>query len=131
MFQLIQQSGPFGQLICVLGLVNLALSGWVLASLLGSPGAGGARSLQGRINAILFWGAVGALAGLLGQASGLYLASRAVSVASEISPYIVMEGLAVSFLPTLMGFLLLLASALVWWGFRSLHARRVGFPVSV
>jgi hypothetical protein len=77
-FDIIRQSGPFGLVLCVLVLLNLGLVGWTLVQLLGSEGR--ARpALRNRINTILFWGVMGALVGLLGQASGIYLASRAVA----------------------------------------------------
>lgn len=129
MLQVVQESGVFGLLIVALVIVNLALVISSLASLLGSatetpPG------LPNRVNSVLFWGAIGLLAGLLGQVTGLYLGSRAISVASEVSPNLVMEGLAISFLPTIMGLMFLLGSALAWWGLRYLCARRMPLQVS-
>jgi biopolymer transport protein ExbB/TolQ len=62
--------------------------------------------------------------GLLGQANGIYLALRVISRAPEISPPVVVEGFAISFLTTIMGFLLLLGSALAWMGLRTLHGRK-------
>ena len=124
MFEIIQLSGPWGIFLSALILLNLGLVGWCLKSLLDSDGAVG-PALKNRINAILFWGAIGALVGLLGQANGIYLALRTISRAPEISPPIVVEGFAISFLTTIMGFLLLLGSALAWMGLKSLHGRRL------
>jgi biopolymer transport protein ExbB/TolQ len=81
------------------------------------------QSLKNRINALLFWGAVGAVVGLLGQASGIYAALRAISTASEISPPIVMEGFAISFLTTMMGLMIFLGSGLAWMGLRGMYNR--------
>ncbi len=125
MFEVIQRSGPYGVLICILVLLNLGLVAWALAQLLGSNGRIG-PTLKNRINAVLFWGLIGAVVGLLGQANGIYLALRVVSQAPEISPPVVMEGFAISFLTTIMGFLLLLGSSLAWMGLRTLHGRRLG-----
>ena len=123
MFDIIRLSGPWGAILSALILLNLGLVGWSLYTLLGSGGeAGGA--LRNRINAILFWGAIGAVVGLLGQANGIYLALRVMGRAPEISPPVVVEGFAISFLTTIMGFLLLLGSALAWMGLRTLHGRR-------
>lgn len=124
MFEIIQQSGPWGIVLSALILLNLGLAGWCLFSLLGSEGRPG-PALGNRINAVLFWGAFGAVVGLLGQANGIYLALRAISRASDVSPPIIMEGFAISFLTTIMGLLLLLVSALAWMGLRSLYGRRL------
>ena len=123
MIDIIRLSGPWGVVLSALILLNLGLVGWSLTSLLSSDGkVGGA--LRNRINAILFWGAIGAVVGLLGQANGIYLGLRAISRAPAISPPIVVEGFAISFLTTIMGFLLLLGSALAWMGLRTLYGRR-------
>ena len=124
MFDTILDSGPFGVILVLLVLLNLALVVWTLVQLFGSEGSV-KPALRNRINAILFWGAVGGVLGLLGQANGIYLALRAISRAPEISPPIVMEGFAISFLTTIMGFVLLLGSALAWMGLRSLHGRKL------
>ena len=124
MFEIIQLSGPWGIFLSALILLNLGLVGWCLKPLLDSDGAVG-PALKNRINAVLFWGAIGALVGLLGQANGIYLALRTISRAPEISPPIVVEGFAISFLTTIMGLLLLLGSALAWMGLKSLHGRRL------
>ena len=124
MFDIIRASGPFGVIIVLLVLLNLGLVVWTLVQLLGSEGPG-SPALRNRINAVLFWGAVGGVLGLLGQANGIYLALRVISRAPEVSPPIVMEGFAISFLTTIMGLVFLLGSALAWMALRTLHIRRV------
>jgi biopolymer transport protein ExbB/TolQ len=122
MFDFINASGPYGLLICGLGLLNLGLVGWILLKLLGdrlerSP------ALEGKINAVLFWGAIGAVLGVLGQANGIYLSLRVIRAATEISPNVVAEGFAVSFTTTIMGLLLLLFSGLAWMALRGWYRR--------
>ena len=124
MFEIIQLSGPWGIVLSALILLNLGLAGWCLLSLLNADGNIG-PALKNRINAVLFWGAIGAVVGLLGQANGIYMALRTISRAPDISPPIVMEGFAISFLTTIMGLLLLLGSALAWMGLKSLHGRKL------
>jgi biopolymer transport protein ExbB/TolQ len=102
--------------------LNLGLAVWSLASMLSSSTRLG-PSLKNRINALLFWGAFGAVVGFLGQASGIYSALRAISAASEISPPIVMEGFAISFLTTIMGLVIFLGSGLAWMGLRGMYNR--------
>lgn len=123
MFEILTLSGPWGILLSGLFLLNLGLAGWCGVSLMRTEGTIDLR-LRNRINSILFWGAFGAVVGLLGQANGLYLAARAISRAPDISPPIVMEGFATSLLTTIMGLLLLLGSGLAWIGLRALHTRR-------
>lgn len=117
-------SGPWGIALSALFLLNIGLLIWTLVSLFASEGGAGS-ALKNRINAILFWGAFGAGVGILGQINGIYMALRAMSVAPEISPPVVMEGFAISFLPTIAGLMLLLVSGLAWLALRSLHGKRV------
>ncbi len=124
MIDLIRFSGPWGIFITLLIVVNLALAGWSLLSMLSSdqrPGPGVKR----RIDAILFWGAIGAVAGVLGQVMGIYLALQAIRAAPEISPPVIMEGFSISFLTTIAGLFLLLGSGVVWMGLRALFSRKM------
>jgi len=66
------------------------------------------------VHAILFWGVIALVIGVLGQSTGLYNALTAISRASEISPHIVAQGIAQSFTTTLAGFMILLGSAIAW-----------------
>ncbi|MGD2124103.1 MAG: MotA/TolQ/ExbB proton channel family protein [Gemmatimonadota bacterium] len=124
MFEFIRSSGPWGIVLTLLFLLNIGLVIWSLATLVGRNGKVG-PALRSRINSILFWGVFGAAIGLLGQATGIYLALRAVSAAPEISPPVVMEGFAISFLTTIAGLLLLLGSGLAWMVLRSMYGKRV------
>ncbi|MFC1661184.1 MotA/TolQ/ExbB proton channel family protein [Gemmatimonadota bacterium] len=130
MFDFIRGSGPYGLLICGLVLLNLGLVGWILVKLLGN-GGGRSQALEGKINAVLFWGGIGAVLGVLGQVNSIYLALREILSASDISPNVIAEGFAISFTSTIMGLLLLLFSALAWMGLRGLYNRttRVAVPI--
>ncbi|MBT8397793.1 MAG: hypothetical protein HKO65_09950 [Gemmatimonadetes bacterium] len=129
MIDLIRFSGPWGIFLTVLIVVNLVLAGWSLMSLLG-PGPIPGPGVKRRIDAILFWGLMGAVAGILGQVMGIYLALQAIRAAPEISPPVVMEGFSISFLTTIGGLFLLLGSGVVWMGLRALLNRKmtVGVP---
>jgi hypothetical protein len=76
------------------------------------------------VNGILFWGAFAAVLGLLGQTVGIYIALTAIRAASEVAPWIVVEGFMVSFTSTLLGLLILTVASLVWYGLKS-WGRRV------
>ena len=123
MFQFINSSGHYGLLIAGLMLLNLALVAWILLKLFGG-GEGPDKALEGKINAVLFWGGIGAVLGVLGQVNGIYLALRIILAASEISPSVVAEGFAISFTSTILGLGLLLFSALAWMALRSLYRRQ-------
>lgn len=122
MSEFIQLTGPWGVILTALIFLNLGLAAWSLVSMLSRDGKVG-PSLRNRINAVLFWGVFGAVVGLLGQASGIYAALRVVSRASEISPPIVMEGFAISFLTTILGLAIFLGSGLAWMGLRGMYNR--------
>jgi biopolymer transport protein ExbB/TolQ len=67
------------------------------------------------IDSIIFWGVVTLTTGILGQILGIYTALRAISAAADISPTIIMNGFAISFLTTIYGFYVFLVSALIWY----------------
>ena len=118
MLEIIHKSGPFGVLIVGLAILNLGLVGWNLLELSSSSSSRN-PALGTRINAVLFWGLIGAVLGILGQANGIYLGLSAILEAPAINPALVAEGFALSFLTTIEGFLLLFLSALAWMALRS------------
>jgi len=70
------------------------------------------------LNAILFWGGVTVLTGMIGQLSAIWELLRAVMEAPDISPQILLVGFLSSFSPTLFGLVVGLFSALAWWAMR-------------
>ena len=119
--------GPWGIILLVLILVNVCLVGWSVVKL-STNGHHKNPSLEGKINAVLFWGAMGAVLGVLGQLNGIYLALRVILAAAEIDPAVVAEGFAISFLPTLFGLALLAGSALAWFVLRAVYGRMTRVP---
>ncbi len=80
--------------------------------------------IEHTINAVLFWGCVAAVVGVLGQFHGIYQALKVISMAPAVSPPIIWGGLAVSFSSTLAGLAILLVAALLWATLRGgLHRR--------
>ena len=73
------------------------------------------RKLEAGLHAILFWGAVSAVLGVLGQLTGIYNALGAIMRAKEISPSVIAQGFAQSFTTTIFGLEILLVSAIVWF----------------
>jgi uncharacterized membrane protein len=73
------------------------------------------RKLEGGLHAILFWGAVSAVFGVLGQYTGIYKALSVIMKAKQISPNLVAQGFAESFTTTIFGLGILLISAIAWF----------------
>ncbi len=78
------------------------------------------------INAILFWGALAAVIGFLGQHTGLYHAMSAIARAKAIAPNLVAMGFAESLTTTIAGMTVLVFSALAWFGLGAWHRRAHG-----
>ena len=72
---------------------------------------------------ILALGALNAVMGFLGTATGISLAASAIASASSISPPIVWEGMKVALSTTVFGLLLLALALVAWLVFRTLEAR--------
>ena len=113
MFVFFQKCGPYGWLLLAMTVTNTVLFILTVMKLLGDrerpvPG------LQHRLNAILFWGVIAAVTGLLGQYHGIYNALNAIMRATEISPSVIAMGFAESFTTTLWGLVLCVVSAVVW-----------------
>jgi biopolymer transport protein ExbB/TolQ len=70
--------------------------------------------LAAGVDAIVFWGGVAAVLGVLGQLTGIYKALQVIIRASEISPRVIAMGFAQSFTTTIAGLVILLGSAVAW-----------------
>lgn len=66
------------------------------------------------LHAVLVWGALCALLGVLGTVVGMSLAARAVESASTVSPSLLWGGLRVALTTTVFGLLLLTLAVLSW-----------------
>lgn len=81
---------------------------------------GGAKELppyrlEKGLHAILFWGIVALLVGVLGQHTGMYNALSVISRASELSPQVIAMGLAQAISTTIFGLLILIVAAIAWF----------------
>ena len=120
----IKQMGPFGYLMIIISVVLVALSikkAFDLFARTDRPAA----ELERGIHAILFWGVIALVLGLLGQVSGIYNALNAIYRATEIDPRIIFMGFAQSFTTTLYGLWVLLLSSIVWFAFFMRYKRLV------
>ena len=110
----IKQMGPFGYLMIIISIVIAALAIKKAADLFSGRERAEA-DLERGLHAILFWGVIAAVLGILGQVTGIYNALNAIYRATEIDPRIIFMGFAESFTTTLYGLTTLLVSAIVWF----------------
>jgi len=75
--------------------------------------------LEKGINAILFFGFLSLICGILAQITGIYIALGEIIRATDISPQITMMGFRQSFTPTLFGLWILIIAAVSWFMLRS------------
>ena len=84
--------------------------------------------LEPGINAIIFWGGISAVLGIFAHFSGVYQAMIAISAANDISPAIVAMGYAFSLITILIGLLIFMVSAVIWflyrWRYKSIISMR-------
>lgn len=80
------------------------------------PGAWGDVGTKVWLDAILFWGAFGLIAGALGTVVGMVLAAQSIETAGEVSTALVWGGIKLALLSTALGLLILAVSSLVWFG---------------
>jgi biopolymer transport protein ExbB/TolQ len=114
MVSYIQKMGPFGPLLLVLAVVIAVLSIKKAIDLFARTGLTHDQLGSG-LHAILFWGAVSAALGVLGQLSGVYRALNVISTAREIDAKIVAMGFAESLTTTIFGLVVLVVSAIIWF----------------
>lgn len=110
-------------LICAALMVALAVRGFLR---LDRGEAADPRTTTG-IDAVLFWGAFGAVVGLLGTLGGIAQAAGAIERAGGVDAGLAWGGLRVALHPLLMGLLLFSVALLLWFALRT---RQVGQRVA-
>ncbi len=116
--ELIRMSGPTGTIHVILAVVIAVIAVRRVMQHAGGSFVAGPE-WDASVNGILFWGVFAAVLGLLGQTVGIYIALTAIRAATDVAPWIVVEGFMVSFTPTLLGLLILTVASLVWYGLKS------------
>ena len=93
------------------------------AILLGRPGARD-PDVDGTLRAILFWGVMSVVLGLLGTTVGLVQMSEAIVRANRmVEPTTLVGGFGVSLITSIFGLLIFLVAALLWFSLRHWHLR--------
>ena len=118
-----RQMGPFGYLMIVITIANIVLV--LRKAVLIAGGTRDRGRLESGLDAILFWGIIAQVLGVLGQLTGVYNALHAIIRAPEISPNVVMTGFRESFTTTLYGLWVCVLSAVAWFVLRSIVRRRL------
>lgn len=95
-------------------LAIAVLAAWSAAKLL-RPGAVADHPTKAWLDAILFWGGLAVLSGVLGTLSGFTVAAQAVEAAGAMSPTIFWGGIKVAMLGSLFGMLILAGASLAWF----------------
>jgi len=114
MLEFIKAGGPFMILILI---VSLGLFILMLKSIydLYFKKEGITVVYESTLNAILFWGCISSLLGILGQITGIYMAVSFISQAPDISPQIVLFGFSQTFTTSIAGLWVLLISSIIWF----------------
>ena len=76
------------------------------------------------VNAILYWGVLAALVGVLGTMVGFSQVAGFIAGASQISPSLVWGGVKVALSTAIAGFTLLTLAGLIWLPLQAIRERR-------
>jgi biopolymer transport protein ExbB/TolQ len=123
MLTFIKQSGPFILLQFFLAWVIILLTVVNLILLALRSGKRAAR-LRTSIDAILFWGCLTAIFGLLGQWVGLNRAAKVLMNYDAVNPALVVLGIGESLGTTVFGMFALVVSAFLWFALRLIQHHR-------
>ena len=120
---LMSDLGPFAiplALIFMVVLVNTVRRAMELSK----ESAPGEVTYEQRLGGILFWGAMAALVGLLGQYSGIYMSLQGAARMEPFRSGLVAQGVAESMMSTVVGLGILIVAALSWFTLRSQRRRK-------
>jgi biopolymer transport protein ExbB/TolQ len=99
--------------LLVLALVILVLTILNAVRMLGPRG--GTTAVRSSIAAILFWGAVAAVLGFVGQWNGYYKAGHVILESHRINPSAVALGFGEALVSAVAGLTILIAAAILWY----------------
>jgi biopolymer transport protein ExbB/TolQ len=106
-------------LLIAAAVVVLAVRATLLMRSTGRPDVA-----SGRLRAILFWGTMSVVLGLLGTTIGIVQMTQAIAMSGGgVHPAILSGGIAVSLVTFLFGLLVFLLSAVLWFSLRQWQLR--------
>ncbi|HKJ02202.1 MAG TPA: MotA/TolQ/ExbB proton channel family protein [Longimicrobiales bacterium] len=68
------------------------------------------------VDAVLFWGGFGMIAGVLGTLIGIIVAAQSIEAAAQVNAALVWGGMKVALLSSAVGMLILVWAGLLWFG---------------
>jgi hypothetical protein len=74
------------------------------------------RLTKAWVDAVLFWGAFAMVTGVLGTLVGIVISAQSIERAGAVSPALVWGGIKVALYSSVLGTLVLGASAVLWFG---------------
>lgn len=80
--------------------------------------------VEGRLRAVLFWGVMSLVLGLLGTTVGIVQMTEAIARSSGVRTETVMGGFGVSLITSIFGLLIFLLAAVLWFSLRQWHLRQ-------
>lgn len=111
MLFLIRVCGLSGWALLAISLIALVSVGTAIISAIRRLSS--VRSEYAR-HGVLFWGGMAAVLGFLSQCAAVYEAMTTIMTATAISSQVIRQGFGESFVPSLWGFSVLTACAIVW-----------------
>jgi biopolymer transport protein ExbB/TolQ len=108
-------------------LIALAVAVQTLrvALVLGRRPPGVSAEVEARLQAILFWGIMALVLGLLATLGGISQIAAAITLAGGVEPVLVWGGIGVALVTLLFGMLILIAAAIAWFALRQWYGRRL------
>jgi biopolymer transport protein ExbB/TolQ len=117
MLQLFVMGGPFMWILLLITVAVVTLSFRDALALAKGRGSPHIESRNGS-GAILFWGCIAAVLGVLASLIAVYLSLSAIRAAGVLNPKLLAEGMAVALVTTIFGLLILAYSAVAWFSLR-------------
>lgn len=108
--------GPFKWIMILIALIVLILIGIKTYDLLIQK-----KANPKYLNAILFWGGVSTILGMIGHLSALWVSLNEIISAPDISVPMILTGYLSSFTTIHFGLIVFLVSAICWWGLRNVY----------
>lgn len=89
---------------------------------------GMAEEVEGRLRAILFWGGMSLVMGVLGTTVGLVQMADAIARLGPVRSTTLAGGIGVTLITSIFGLLIFLIAAVLWFSLRQWHLGRRGRP---
>jgi hypothetical protein len=83
------------------------------------------RTLEQRIDGVLFWGAYAALLGVLGTVVGFFQTGSMLQQAGEASSQLIWGGVRLALTTSIAGLVIFAVALIVWYALRSAYRGRV------